>query len=110
MVRELLWGEGRDEERINRSSADDVPVQGFGESVVMKLFAIAHPEHWLPLFSLAGESGKIAMLAPARRPGTLDRGQVPRPHARRDQRAAAPDARPAARRTTPGARRSSPTG
>ncbi|WP_256795376.1 McrB family protein [Terrabacter sp. Ter38] len=63
MVRDLLWGEGRDEERINRVlGSDDVPVQGFGESVVLKLFAIAHPEHWLPLFALGGDSGKIAML------------------------------------------------
>lgn len=63
MVRELLWGEGRDEERINSVlTADDLPVQGFGESVVLKLFAIAHPEHWLPIFTLGGDAGKIAIL------------------------------------------------
>ena len=81
MVRELLWGEGRDEERINSVlAADDLPVQGFSESVVMKLFAIAHPEHWLPLFTLAGESGKIAMLArlggPARWTEGKSRGRM----------------------------------
>ncbi|WP_404393028.1 McrB family protein [Humibacillus xanthopallidus] len=81
MVRELLWGEGRDEERINRVlSTDDVPVQGFGETVVLKLFAIAHPEHWLPLFSLGGDSGKVAMLArlggPARWTEGKSRGRM----------------------------------
>ncbi|GAA2154323.1 5-methylcytosine-specific restriction protein B [Humibacillus xanthopallidus] len=80
-VRELLWGEGRDEERINRVlSTDDVPVQGFGETVVLKLFAIAHPEHWLPLFSLGGDSGKAAMLArlggPARWTEGKSRGRM----------------------------------
>jgi 5-methylcytosine-specific restriction protein B len=81
MVRELLWGEGRDEERINSVlGTEDLPVQGFGESVVMKLFAIAHPEHWLPLFTLAGESGKIAMLSrlggPARWTEGKSRGRM----------------------------------
>ncbi len=81
MVRELLWGEGRDEERVNRVlSTDDVPVQGFGETVVLKLFAIAHPEHWLPLFSLGGDSGKVAMLArlggPARWTEGKSRGRM----------------------------------
>ncbi|MDC5697536.1 AAA family ATPase [Intrasporangium calvum] len=81
MVRELLWGEGRDEERINSVlGTDDLPVQGFSESVIMKLFAIAHPEHWLPLFTLAGESGKIAMLArlggPARWTEGKSRGRM----------------------------------
>jgi 5-methylcytosine-specific restriction protein B len=63
-VRDLLWGEGRDEERINRVlTSHELPVQGFGEQVIMKLFAIAHPDHWLPLFTLTGDHGKVEMLS-----------------------------------------------
>ena len=108
MVRDLLWGEGRDEERINRVLAtDDVPVQGFGESVVLKLFAIAHPEHWLPLFPLGGDSGKIAMLGrlggPARWTEGKSRGRT---HVETNALLQA-DARPAAARRPvgPGAAR-----
>ena len=76
MVRELLWGEGRDEERINRVLAsDDLPVQGFGEAVVVKLFAIAHSEHWLPLFNLGGDLGKVAMLKRLGGPARLSEGK-----------------------------------
>jgi 5-methylcytosine-specific restriction protein B len=76
MVRELLWGEGRDEERINRVLAsDELPVQGFGEAVVIKLFAIAHSEHWLPIFHLAGDLGKVAMLKRLGGPARLSEGK-----------------------------------
>jgi 5-methylcytosine-specific restriction protein B len=76
MVRELLWGDGRDEERINRVLAsDELPVQGFGEAVVIKLFAIAHSEHWLPIFHLAGDLGKVAMLKRLGGPARLSEGK-----------------------------------
>ena len=77
---------------------------------MLKLFAIAHPEHWLPLFTLRRRLGQDRDAGAARRSRPVDRGQVTRPHARRDQRPPAPDPRPAARRTIPGVRRSSPTG
>lgn len=62
-LREILWGEGDEAARIDRAlDKDDLGVKGLGESVILKLFAITHPERFLPVFPLTGPMGKIAML------------------------------------------------
>lgn len=57
---DLLWGDGSDAERIDRVLCDP-PVPGLGEAVVMKLMAVAQPSRYLPVYSLGGPDGKIAM-------------------------------------------------
>lgn len=59
-LRDLLWGEGGHAERIDRVLSEP-PVPGLGEAVVMKLMAVAHPSRYLPVYSLGGPDGKIAM-------------------------------------------------
>ncbi|MDP8975659.1 MAG: AAA family ATPase [Actinomycetota bacterium] len=62
-VRYLLWGEDNDPTRIDRVlDQDDLGVYGLGESVVMKLLSVAHPERYVPVFPYTGEMGKLAML------------------------------------------------
>ena len=55
----LLWGDEPDEVRINRVlDQDDLGMTGLGESVIVKLLSVAHPERWIPIFPYAGENGK----------------------------------------------------
>jgi 5-methylcytosine-specific restriction protein B len=62
-IHELLWGEGDDEARIDRVlDPGDLGFRGLGESVVMKLLAIAHPERYLPVFPYTGDMGKQALM------------------------------------------------
>lgn len=59
----LLWGEEDDAQRIDRMlDPADRGLRGLGESVVMKLLAIAHPERYLPIYPYRGEQGKAAAL------------------------------------------------
>lgn len=59
----LLWGEEPAAKRIDRAlDRDDLGVKGLGESVIMKLLAVAQPGTFLPVFPLAGSKGKVAML------------------------------------------------
>jgi len=59
----LLWGEGPDDKRIDAVLANpDYQVRGLGESVIMKLLAIAHPKRYVPVFPLPGPKGKLRML------------------------------------------------
>ena len=45
----LCWGEDPDAQRIDRMlSNDDFRISGLGESVIMKLLAITHPETYIP--------------------------------------------------------------
>ena len=41
---------------------DDLRISGLGESVIMKLLAITHPETYIPVFPYSGVKGKQAML------------------------------------------------
>lgn len=63
-IRYLLWGDGDDADRIDAllDQDGDRYVRGLGESVVMKLLAIARPDRYLPVFPYGGPKGKLAML------------------------------------------------
>ncbi len=62
-IRDLCWGEDPDAQRIDRMlSDDDFRISGLGESVIMKLLAITHPETYIPVFPYRGENGKQQML------------------------------------------------
>ncbi len=62
-IRYLCWGEDPDAQRIDRMlSDDDFRISGLGESVIMKLLAITHPETYIPVFPYGGEKGKQQML------------------------------------------------
>lgn len=62
-MRYLCWGEEPVAERINRMLNDDeLRIRGLGESVIMKLLAITHPETFIPVFPYGGDSGKARML------------------------------------------------
>ncbi|MGN6413730.1 AAA family ATPase [Flexivirga sp.] len=60
-LKELLWGDGDDVARIEHILGDGMPAPGLGEAVVMKLMAVAHPGRYLPIHSLGGADGKIAV-------------------------------------------------
>ena len=54
-IQDLCWGEEPDAERINRMLNDDgLRISGLGESVIMKLLAITHPETYIPVFPYGG--------------------------------------------------------
>ncbi|MCY3632871.1 MAG: DUF4357 domain-containing protein [bacterium] len=62
--RYLCWGEGPDAGRIDRLLEDqESRIKGLGESVIMKLLAITHPEKYLCVYPQGGEKGKRAMLS-----------------------------------------------
>ena len=61
----LLWGrEGdADARRIDRLlDHSDLGLRGLGESVIMKMLAITHPERYLPIFPFGGPKGKLKAL------------------------------------------------
>lgn len=57
----LLWDtDESDARRIDRLlDSDDRGLRGLGESVLLKLMAIAHPEKYLPIFPYGGPKGKL---------------------------------------------------
>lgn len=59
---ELLWGDGSDEDRIDHLLSADNAIHGLGESVMMKLLAITHPERYLPVFPYGGDMGKAKLM------------------------------------------------
>ena len=62
-IDDLLWSNDDVASRIDALLEDDqYRVRGLGETIIMKLLAITHPERWVPVFPLDGESGKRAML------------------------------------------------
>jgi 5-methylcytosine-specific restriction protein B len=59
----LLWGKDGLETRVNRTlDPGDRGVKGLGESVVMKLLAIAHPDRFLPVYPYTGDMGKVKLM------------------------------------------------
>lgn len=63
-LRYLLWDEDDpDEQRIDRSlDFGDRGVKGLGESVIMKLLAITHPDRYVPVFPYTGDMGKVKLM------------------------------------------------
>ncbi len=62
--RYLCWGEDADEERIDRLLTDDqYRIRGLGESVIMKMLAITHPDKFLCVYPQRGDMGKSKMLS-----------------------------------------------
>ncbi len=62
-IRYLCWGEELDAQRIDRMlDDDDLRIRGLGESVIMKLLAITHPETYIPVFPYVGYWGKEATI------------------------------------------------
>lgn len=60
---DLLWGAGSDVERIDAAlDPDRRGLPGLGESGIMKLLAVAHPDRYLPVFPYGGDMGKKRML------------------------------------------------
>ncbi|MEE3853534.1 AAA family ATPase [Gordonia sp. LSe1-13] len=59
----VCWGDDAPETRINRALEDDaLRVKGFGESVMMKMLAITHPEQFITVYPYTGPKGKLRML------------------------------------------------
>jgi 5-methylcytosine-specific restriction protein B len=60
----VCWGDGDDADRIDTVLDVDSPryVKGLGESVIVKMLAISHPERYVPVFPYSGPRGKRAML------------------------------------------------
>jgi 5-methylcytosine-specific restriction protein B len=60
----LLWDQDQDDAtRIDRVlDTADLGVPGLGESVILKLLAIAHPERYIPVFPYTGEMGKRGLM------------------------------------------------
>ncbi len=62
-IRYLCWGDEPDAERIDRMlDPEDLKTKGLGESVIMKLLAITHPETFIPAFPYHGAKGKGLMI------------------------------------------------
>lgn len=72
-IKYLCWDESDDAERIDEllvsapgdvsgSSPNYFGVAGLGESVIMKLLAISHPDRYIPVFPYSGHKGKRRML------------------------------------------------
>lgn len=59
----LCWGDDPPATRIDRVLTDEAyRVKGFGESVIMKMLAISHPEQFLTVYPFTGPKGKAKML------------------------------------------------
>lgn len=58
----LCWGGGDDAQRIDEVLAGQRRVPGLGESVIMKLLAICHPDRYVPVYPYSGPMGKRRML------------------------------------------------
>jgi 5-methylcytosine-specific restriction protein B len=62
--RYLCWGDDPDAVRIDRLLDDpEYKVSGLGESVILKMLAICHPEKFVPVYPFSGPKGKRVMLA-----------------------------------------------
>lgn len=59
----VCWGDDPPATRINRALEDEaLRVRGFGESVMMKMLAITHPEQFITVYPYTGPKGKLRML------------------------------------------------
>jgi 5-methylcytosine-specific restriction protein B len=75
----LCWGHEDDAKRIDQVLDDKTyAVKGLGESVIVKLLAICHPERYIPVFPFSGPKGKRRMLQllGLQEPGGDSRGQL----------------------------------
>lgn len=62
-LREFLWGDEPVERRLTSALDRQIlKVKGLGESVLMKMLAVVHPDRFLPIFPLGGDMGKAAIL------------------------------------------------
>lgn len=62
-LREFLWGDEPVEQRLTRALDREIlNIKGLGESVLMKMLAVVHPDRFLPVFPLNGDMGKEAVL------------------------------------------------
>lgn len=61
--RYLCWGDDAPATRIDRVLEEDAfRVKGLGESVIMKMLAISHPEQFITVYPYTGPKGKLRML------------------------------------------------
>lgn len=59
----LCWGTDSPAKRIDRTLEEEaLHVKGFGESVIMKMLAISHPEQFITVYPYTGPKGKLRML------------------------------------------------
>lgn len=59
----ICWGDDPPATRIDKVlTDDDLRVRGLGESVIMKLLAISHPEQFITVYPYQGPKGKLKML------------------------------------------------
>ncbi|MGX6511644.1 McrB family protein [Rhodococcus sp. SJ-2] len=59
----LCWGEDPPETRIDQALEDPaLRVKGFGESAMMKMLAICHPDRFITVYPYTGPKGKLRML------------------------------------------------
>lgn len=59
----LCWGDDQTPVRIDRVLTDEAyRVKGLGESVIMKMLAITHPEQFITVYPYTGPKGKAKML------------------------------------------------
>lgn len=78
-IQYLCWGDGEDPDRIDAVLTDSRwKISGLGESVIMKLLAISHPERYLPVFPYSGDQGKqrLLRLLELPEPSGASRGQT----------------------------------
>lgn len=59
----VCWSEDPPARRIDRVLEDpELRVKGFGESVMMKMLAITHPDQFITVYPYSGPKGKLRML------------------------------------------------
>ncbi len=60
----LLWSDdGEESSRIDRVlDPKDLGTRGLGESVIMKLLSLCHPDRFIPVYPYAGDMGKVRMM------------------------------------------------
>ena len=59
----LCWGREDDADRIDKVLNDpEYKVKGLGESVILKLLAVCHPDRYICVYPYSGKQGKLRML------------------------------------------------
>lgn len=59
----LCWGDDPPAKRIDKALSDPAfRVRGLGESAMMKMLAITHPEQFITIYTYTGPKGKLKML------------------------------------------------
>jgi 5-methylcytosine-specific restriction enzyme B len=78
-IQHLCWSRGDDADRIDEVLADPKwKVSGLGESVIMKLLALTHPERYLAVYPYVGDHGKkrFLQLLGLEEPQSPSRGRI----------------------------------